>query len=66
MTACERCWSQSGGDSERYAELVKTNDCTPEQEAGRHAGLCPECERYTLHQYVKICMNSECNKKEKP
>jgi hypothetical protein len=60
MSSCERCWSMAGGDSERYHELLKASDCTPEQQAGPGAAFCVRCNRVTLHQYTKQCMVLEC------
>jgi len=61
MASCERCWRNAGGNPERYAELVKTETCTPEQQAGTNAGRCPDCGRMTIHQYCCICMNPLCS-----
>jgi len=59
MATCERCWSLSLGSSERYARLLKEEDCTPEQQAGPDAKTCPECGRCTLHQHVGCCMSCD-------
>jgi hypothetical protein len=59
MPACEKCWEDAGGDSERYRELLverKDNPCTPEEHAGRNAKICPDCERRTVHQYAYRCV----------
>jgi hypothetical protein len=45
-----------------YSDLVKIRDmsgdtCTPEQQAGEYAGMCPKCNRKTLHQHIHVCMN---------
>jgi hypothetical protein len=39
MAACEKCWTDSRGDFDRYQELLKQRDdlglvCTPKQRAG--------------------------------
>jgi len=63
MASCERCWELSGGNPDRYRELLRVNKCTPEQQAGQDAGVCSICHRKTLHQYVPdVCMNPDCPK----
>jgi len=72
MPACEKCWGQSylqsrltGEDRvELYSKLIDKNNCTPEEQAGEDANVCPDCNRKTMHIYVKTCMNPEC-KEEK-
>ena len=65
MSACERCWRDSGGDPERYSELLKTQNCTPEQQAGgEDAGICPQCNRKTIHLYTGRCMVVGCDYEE--
>ena len=66
MASCEKCWEDANGDPKRYAELVVERlviHCTPEQQAGRGATLCPVCNRKTLHQICGVCMNcgETCN-----
>jgi len=63
MPSCERCWRDSGGNPDRYRELILSRTaCTPEEQAGEDAGLCPDCGRKTMHQYVRtVCMNSACS-----
>jgi len=60
MPMCERCWTRAydpqGGQVERYAELIKNETCTPEQQAGEHATTCPRCDRRTVHQHARACM----------
>jgi hypothetical protein len=37
VSACEKCWSDAGGDYARYLELLeerKNRPCSPEQQAG--------------------------------
>ena len=61
MASCEQCWRDSGGNPDRYSELVKSRNCTPEEQAGiGTATKCPECNRLTIHTYCKICMNPDC------
>jgi len=68
MASCEKCWSdaytlsRANGKSQakNYLELIeKRNDnpCTPEEQAGIEAKICPECKRKTVHQICNICMN---------
>ena len=64
MASCERCWELSGGNADRYAELIKVNKCTPEEQAGREASKCPKCGRMTVHQLVNVCMVPECDYRE--
>jgi len=69
MPGCEKCWADSftltygtGEDRvERYQQLIKERDCTPEEQAGIDAGICPKCKRKTIHQICKVCMNPDCN-----
>ena len=55
MASCERCWYRSRGNVDRYHELLRTEACTPEQQAGPDALWCPECGRRTWHQYAGVC-----------
>jgi hypothetical protein len=55
MSACEKCWADSGGGVE-YHYLVSTRNCTPEEQAGEAAQFCPACGRKVLHQYTGECM----------
>lgn len=55
MASCEKCWSESTS-VEDYYELIKTNKCTPEEEAGTDAEDCPKCKRKTIHQIIKKCV----------
>ena len=62
MASCEKCWQESGGNPERYSELIKINGCSPEEQAGGvDAEICPECGKKTVHMYVKRCMNPDCD-----
>lgn len=59
MTACERCWADSGGEPERYEELIRDRRgdqmCTAEQQAGPDATECPSGCGKTVHQYARRC-----------
>ncbi len=55
MSSCEKCWADSGGDTELYRRLLSTRECTFEEQAGPDAGWCPICTKKTLHQHTKIC-----------
>ena len=68
MAACEKCWkdaytlSRIKGISQAscYQELLAKradNPCTPEQQAGEDALVCPSCGRKTIHQYANYCTN---------
>ena len=66
MPSCEKCWNDAymrthtdptKSQTEHYQDLIKERECTPEQQAGRDATTCPACQRKTVHQYAKICMN---------
>ena len=64
MVSCERCWGVARGrawlnnteQSEEYRQLILVNDCTPEQQAGEEATVCPECKTKTVHQHTKRCI----------
>jgi hypothetical protein len=56
MPSCEKCWSDSGGDQDRYRDLVSKRNCTPEQQAGDGADLCPFCKRATVHIHTEQCL----------
>lgn len=65
MASCEKCWTDSGGNPETYRELVKSRNCTPEEQAGgADAKRCPECGRNTIHIYCHVCMACGCLKEE--
>jgi hypothetical protein len=56
MSSCEKCWTDAGGNPERYRMVLRErseNPCTPEQQAGPDGKQCPACKRMTLHQYTK-------------
>ncbi len=60
MSACEKCWRDAhwpGSDvAVEYAKLVAARICTPEEQAGPEATVCPNCGRRTLHQWTGECM----------
>ena len=72
MSSCEKCWRDSrwsdrfwdGKEPSPYrkllAERVGEDACTPEEQAGPDAGVCPKCKRQCLHQITGECMNREC------
>ena len=74
MSSCEKCWSDSaydrmgwnGESPSPYHELLKRRngitepECTPEQQAGEDATVCPTCGRKCLHQWTGECMNPNC------
>lgn len=65
MPSCEKCWADSytytyGTPESRiecYQRLVKERDCTPEEQAGPDAGICPKCKKKSVHQMTHECMN---------
>ena len=65
MASCERCWADAFGMSfgtsksqpEIYGELIKTRNCSAEQQAGPEAGICPKCKRKAVHQAINQCMS---------
>jgi len=69
MPSCEKCWEDAGKDPykdkvEEYHRLIRERDasenvCTPEQQAGRDAGVCPRCNRRALHQWTNECMKCQ-------
>jgi len=68
MPSCEKCWSEAAASidkTDQYQQLIETCTCTPEEQAGRHAEVCPVCHRRTQHQHYGVCMNPEC-KEETP
>jgi len=69
MPSCERCWGLAYGramcdgskmQSEHYQDLIKENDCTPEQQAGEYAETCKSCGKKCVHEIVHECMNKDC------
>lgn len=65
MPTCEKCWNDSGGNPRVYARLTEDRNlshqvCTPEEQAGTDADICPVCKRKTLHQMAHVCMNPDC------
>ena len=65
MSSCEKCWADSGGNPDIYAELIierKGNPCTLEEQAGiGGASWCNICKRFTVHQYTHKCLNIRSN-----
>ncbi len=64
MASCEKCWNDAydygmSDQAENYARLIKERNgiCTPEEQAGEGAKLCPECNRYSRHIHCHVCMN---------
>ena len=73
MPSCEKCWNDSRGHHRdaSYTKLVKERDetghtCTPEQQAGEGADICPKCNRATVHIYCHVCMNPDCDSQSLP
>jgi len=76
MPSCEKCWSDaftrsrtdtSKCQAEHYQDLInerKDNPCTPEEQAGMDAKICPKCKRRAIHQIIDICMNCGFNNKQ--
>jgi len=63
MSTCEKCWRDAhyrGIDvAEEYLKLIderRDNPCSPEEQAGPDAEVCPKCGRKVLHQWTKKCM----------
>ncbi len=59
MVSCEKCWKDANSNPEIYTQLIKernVNPCTPEEQAGEYARVCPRCKRITVHQYTKECV----------
>ena len=69
MPGCEKCWGDAyirmrinpcKSQAEHYGDLInerKENPCTPEQQAGLDARVCPVCGRKTIHPILEECMN---------
>ena len=63
MSACEKCWADANHDSlgggsqtEAYHRLLRERQCTPEEQAGPDATVCPHCQTRTRHQVTGQCM----------
>lgn len=69
MPSCEKCWDDAFqlsiaeptiSQSEHYARLLESRQCTPEEQAGgrtpEEAGICPACNRRTMHRVCNVCM----------
>lgn len=77
MSSCEKCWGEAYrlelanptvSQAEHYQNLIEErqdNPCTPEQQAGEDADICPRCKRKTIHQHTKKCMNPDCEQKRR-
>jgi hypothetical protein len=66
MPSCEKCWRDAGGDPREYAVLVESRnrpgkECSPEEQAGTEATMCPFCLRRTVHMYSQVCMVTDCS-----
>ncbi len=63
MASCEKCWNDAytgfEDQAERYLRLVRSRDCTPEEQAGE-GKICSSCNRATIHVYTGECMNPAC------
>jgi len=69
MSRCEKCWRDAHRDgpfadvAAVYARLIderKDHPCTPEEQAGGAAQVCPACGHTTLHQLTRECMVHGC------
>ena len=68
MASCEKCWKDATGamtgDTPReYHRLINERNnspCTPEEQAGEYAGICPRCNRKTIHQFTRECLLCHC------
>ena len=60
MASCEKCWTDSRGATEEYMRLIKVRTCTPEDQAGVDAKVCPDCGCRTIHQLAGVCMVPGC------
>ena len=67
MARCEKCWKDAynrnitnpKSKAEHYANLIeerKENQCSPEEQAGYDAEICPKCDRKTIHQIIAQCI----------
>lgn len=55
MSSCEKCWADSTAQGIPYHRLLlmrKDQPCSPEEQAGHDAKVCPRCQRRTIHQYT--------------
>ena len=75
MSSCEKCWADAHKTfvdpngfvinhvPDNYRRLMnerRNNPCTPEEQSGEFAKLCPLCKRKTIHQSTGECMVKEC------
>ena len=56
MSSCEKCWSESRMHDNYHELIKKIPGCTPEEQAGPFATVCPKCKRKTLHQMTRQCI----------
>ncbi len=65
MPMCEKCWSDAhdtvGNVAENYCRMMKRmgvegHRCTPEQQAGPDATVCPTCGIRSVHQCCHVCV----------
>ena len=69
MPSCEKCWGDAymmtlsepmKSQAEHYSDLIikrKDIPCTPEEQAGINAKICPSCNMRAIHEIVNMCMN---------
>ena len=60
MSSCEKCWQDAAGNVDDYVRLIKTRQCSPEEQAGPAAAICPDCNHRAVHQYTGQCQNPDC------
>jgi len=62
MSSCEKCWrdSRSVEDYHNLLHERRNSPCTPEEQAGKDAQICPFCGKRTVHQFTGECMVQEC------
>ena len=72
MASCEKCWvdaaKRARGNSdksqeEHYHDLIAERShspCTPEEQAGPGARVCPTCKRPIVHQFTHCCVICGC------
>ena len=59
MSACEKCWRDAQGYGDpmmEYLRLIRERQCTPEEQAGPDATVCPHFQTRTRHQATGQCM----------
>ena len=68
MPICEKCWKDSfiesrdsgGGTWTIHKRLHDERNCTPEEQAGENAPICPVCERRAVHYEDRQCVACGC------